>query len=331
MFGIWYMIYLVFFVKYTWTLEVTSNINNYTISLYAEKIYNSSEYECNKQVCTIKELSPFKYKITLSSPTYKDIIEEVSLKWKKVNKITAKFEKDTKLTEVVEKPEYKEWTLSTKELAEKKVEEIKLKKESNYLANLGNLWIFYFRNNWKTLDLYRTFEWKEKKLWNFPYASLEDISILKIENKTDKIFFSLKDNKYIYNLELSKVDEIKLVPKVNYVKEWDFITNYQIVTDLGTYNYDELNKDLKYFYLFKDYVFTKDSYIWVIYKDEPGKFKNFNLENNNKNLIIKYNPTTLKREVLLESDMEITKIVKDNSNKIFFYDKSWKKYELENY
>lgn len=330
-FGLGYGFYLVFFVKYTWTLEITSNLEKYTVSLYAEKMYTTNDYECNKKICTIKEISPFNYKVTLSSPTYKDVETTISLKWKKINKINATFTKDTKLTEVKEIPEIREWTLSTKELAEKKIEEIKLKKESNYIANLWNLGIFYFKTSGKNLDLYRTFDWKEYKLWTFNYAAFEEINIMKIENKNDKIFFSLKDNKYIYNLELSKVDEIKLVPNVKYVKEWDFITNYQIITDVWTYTYNELSKELKYFYLFKDYVYVKDTYIWVIYKDEIKKFKNFWIENTKKNIIINYNPSTLKRDVILETEMEIVKIIKNNEWKIYFYDNKWKKYELENY
>ncbi|NDK08182.1 hypothetical protein EOM39_02950 [Candidatus Gracilibacteria bacterium] len=330
-FGIGYGFYLVFFVKYTGTLEITSNLEKYTVSLYAEKMYTTNDYECNKKICTIKEISPFNYKVTLSSPTYKDVETTISLKGKKINKINATFTKDTKLTEVKEIPEIREGTLSTKELAEKKIEEIRLKKESNYIANLGNLGIFYFKASGKNLDLYRTFDGKEKKLGTFNYAPFEEINIMKIENKNDKIFFSLKDNKYIYNLELSKVDEIKLVPNVKYVKEGDFITNYQIITDVGTYTYNELSKELKYFYLFKDYVYVKNTYIGVIYKDEIKKFKNFGIENTKKNIIINYNPSTLKREVILETEMEIVKIIKNNEGKIYFYDNKGKKYELENY
>lgn len=330
-FWLWYGFYLVFFVKYTWTLEISSNISNYSVSIYAKKIYKTFDYDCFEKKCTIKDISPFDYTITLTSPTYKEIKDELSLKWKKINIINVNFIKNTKLTQVKEVSEIKEWILSTKELADKRIEEIKLKKESNYIANLWALWFFYFKNSWNNLDLYRSFEWKETKLWTFPNSEFEDIQIMKIYDKTDKIFFSLKDRKYIYNLDLSKIDELKLVPKVKYVKSWDFLTNYLIVTDLWAYTYDELTKELKYFYLFKDFVYLKDAYIWVIYKDETSKFKNFSLKDNKKNLIINYNPSTQIREVILETDMEIEKIVNDKDWKIYFYDKSWKKYELENY
>lgn len=330
-FGLGYGFYLVFFVKYTWTLEITSNITNYNVSLYAKKIYTTTDYDCKTKICTLKEISPFDYTVTLSSPSYKDIEQEVSLKWKKVNKIKASFIKDTKLTPVKEIKEVIEENLSTKELAEKKIEEIKLKKESNYIKKLGKLWFFYFRTVWKNLDLYRSFEWKETKLWSFPKVEQDQIDVYEIQGKTDKILFSLKDRKYIYNLELSKVDEFKLAPKIKYIKPWDFLTNYLIVTDIGTYTYDELSKELKYFYLFKDFVYTKDSYVWVIFNDETSKFKNFSLTDNKKNVIINYNPSTLNRELILETEMAVDKIIIEKDNKIYFYNDKWNKYELENY
>ncbi len=330
-FGLWYGFYLVYFVKYTWTLEITSNINNYNVSLNAKKVYNTTDYDCKTKICTLKDISPFNYTVTITSPTYKEIVQEISLKWKKINKIKVTFLKDTKLTPIKEKKDITEWTLSTKQLAEKKIEEIKLKKESNYIKNLWKLWFFYFRNNWKNLDLFRSFEWKETKLWSFPKVNYDQIEIYLIEDKTDKIFFSLSDRKYIYNLDIKKIDELKLVPKVKYIKQGDFLTNYLIITDVWTYTYDELSKELKYFYLFKDFVYSKDSYIWVIYKDETNKFKNFSIENNKKNLVISYNPSTLERNVLLETEIDIEKIIIDKTNKIYFYDKSWSKYELENF
>lgn len=330
-FGLWYGFYLVFFVKYTWTLEINSNINSYKVSLYAKSIYKTFDFDCKGKKCTLKDISPFDYSITLTSPTYKEIKQDLSLKGEKVNSIKADFIKDTKLTQIKEKAEITEWTLSTKELAQEKIEELKLKKESNYIANLWNLWFFYFKASWKNLDFFRNFEWKEKKLWTFPKVDFWDIWVMKIYNKSDKILFSLKDRKYIYNLELAKIDEFKLGPKVRYIKEWDFLTNYLIVTDIWTYTYDENSKDLKYFYLFKDYVNIKDAYIWVIYKEETSKFSNFSLKNNGKNLIINYNPTSQDRKVILETEMDIDKIIKDTNWKIYFYDKSWNKYELENY
>lgn len=330
-FGFWYLFYLIFFVKYTGTLEITSNIDNYNVELYAKKVYTTSTFNCKEKVCTLKEISPFDYTITLSSPAYKEIKQDLSLKWKKINSIKATFVKDTKLTPSTEKKESSEASKTTKELAEEKIAEIRLKKESNYIKNLWELWYFYFKTVGNNLDFYRSFEWKETKLWTFPKVEHDQIDVFEIYDKTDKILFSLKDRKYIYNLALSKVDEFKLAPKIKYIKVGDFLTNYLIVTDVWTYTYDELNKELKYFYLFKDFVYIKDGYVWVIYKDEIAKFKNFSIKNNNKNIIINYNPTTLYREVILETDMEIQKIIMEKDEKIYFFDKLWNRYQLENY
>lgn len=329
--GFWYLFYLIFFVQYTWTLEITSNIDNYSVELYATKVYQTFNYECKEKKCTITDLSPFTYDVTITSPSYKEIKQELSLKWKTTNYIKANFEKDTKLTEINEVKETNINTEITKETTEEKIANIKLKKETDYTVDLWILWFFYFKTNWNNLELFKKWESKDTKLWTFPKVDKKDIQIFEINGNTDKILISLKDRKYIYNLKLLKIDEFKLAPKIKYIKVGNLETNYLIVTDVWTYTYDELSKELIYFYLFKDFVYLKDAYIWVIYKDEKNKFTNFSLKDNNKNLIIKYNPSTKNREIILESDMEITKIIQEWENKIYFYDNTWKKYELENY
>jgi len=331
MFGLWYWFYLVFFVQYIWTLEITSNIDNYSVELYAKKVYQTFNYECKKKKCVIQDISPFNYDITLTSPSYKEIKQELSLKWKTTNYINANFEKDTKLTKISEVKETNKDTEITKKTTEEKIANIKLKKETYYTVDLWNLWFFYFKTSWNNLELFKKWESKDAKLWTFPKTDKKDIQIFEINGNTDKILINLKDKKYIYNLKLLKIDEFKLVPKIKYIKVGNLETNYLIVTDVWTYTYNELSKELIYFYLFRDFVYLKDAYIWVIYKDEKNKFANFSLKNNNKNLIIKYKHSTKNREIILENDMEITKITKEQTGKIYFYDNAWKKYELENY
>ncbi len=330
MFGLWYWFYLIFFVKYTWILEITSNIDNYSVELYAKKVYQTFNFECKEKVCTIPDLSPFDYEITVTSPSYKNINHELSLKWKKTNHLNAVFEKDTKLTEIEIKKIVSD-IKTTKDLAQEKIELIKLKREADYTINLWNLWFFYFKTNWNNLELYKKWEKKDTKLWTFQKVDKKDIQILKIDGDINKILISLKNRSYIYNLKLQKISEFKFVPKIKYIKINISKSDYIIITNIWAYTYNELSKELQYFYLFKDFVYFKDFYIWVIYKDEKNKFTNFSLKDNNKNLIIKYTPSTKNREIILESDMEITKIIHEWENKIYFYDNAWKKYELENY
>jgi hypothetical protein len=329
--GFWYLFYLIFFVQYTWTLEITSNIDNYSVELYAKKVYQTFNYDCKEKKCVIADLSPFNYDVTITSPSYKEIKQELILKWKKTNYIKTDFVKDTKLTEIANVKETNKNTEITKESTLEKIATIKIKKETDYTIDLWQLWFFYFKTNWNNLELFKKWENKDAKLWTFPKVDKKDIQIFEINGNTDKILISLKDRKYIYNLKLLKIDEFKLVPKIKYIKVGNLETNYLIITDVWTYTYDELSKELIYFYLFKDFVYLKDAYIWIINKDEKSKFTNFSLKDNKKNLIIKYNPSTKNREIILETDIEISKIIQEWENKIYFYNNTWKKYELENY
>lgn len=325
-----YLFYLVFFVTYTWTLEINSNIESYSVKLYAKKIAQTYNYECTTKKCSLNEISPFDYNVTISSPTYKDYISEINIRWKTTNSLDVNLIKDTKLSYVDTKiEETSTWTISQEQI-NTKVDELQLKKWTNYFVALDNLGYFYSKLNWNNLDFYRNVNWLEIKLWKFPKVSDDLIEVMQVFWNEKMILIKLWDDKYLYNLESSKVDNFKLVPKLKYIKAWDNFDNYLLVTDVWVFKISATDRIPKYFYLFKDFVYSSWSYIWVIYKDEKEKFNNFSLKNNNKNVIIKYNSYDLQRKVILETELDISKIVNEWES-IYFYDNVWKKYKLENY
>lgn len=328
----WYLFYIIFFVTYTWTLEINSNVENFSVKLYAKKIAKTYNYQCKTKTCSINEISPFDYNVTFSSPTYKDIITELSVKWRKINSLNANFVFDTKLNFVEEKSENTK--ISTGELNQNEIntqiDELKLKKWAYFFINIESLWYFYFMENKNELDFYNSLNWKETKLATFPKISNNEIWIYEVFWAKNKILISLWENKYLYNLESLRIHTFKLKPKLKYIKTWESKWSYLIVSDIWVYTYNESDNIPKYFYLFKDFVYSSWTYIWVIYRDETDKFNNFSLTNNEKNLIIKYNPQDLKRRVIIETPIDIDKIVLA-WNDIFFYDKTDRKYKLENY
>ena len=324
LFLVW--LYFVFFVEFTWTLQITSNIESYHVNLFSKKLFKNFEYECDKKVCTIENLSPFDYTITLSAPTYKDIVNDLKIYWKQVNKMNLDFQKDTKLVEMnsIENTSTNSWVIDT-------TLENDLKDNSYYYKKLDWVWYFYFKENNSNIVLYSNINSKEKALGTFKKVNKEEINIFFVDSSKNKILISLSENKFIYNLDLSSTVEFILKPQINYVKMWDNLASYLVVTNLWTYIYDEVSNTITYFYLFKDFVYLDDNYIGVIYKEERDKMKNFSIPDSWKNVIINYNPHSLDRKVILETDLIVKKIVIENKNKVFFYDDSWKKYELENY
>lgn len=328
--GFGYLFYLIFFVSYTWTFEITSNVDNYSVKMYAKKIAQTYNYECKMNPCKLDNISPFDYNVTISSPTYKDYVSEIVIKGKTINTLKADLVKDTKLSYIESNNENTSTWEIMKDQIDAKVDDLKLKKWTNYFINLVKLGYFYIKTNWNSLDVYRNINWKENKLGNFPKVWDNDMQILPIYGNTSNILISLWIDKYIYNLDTSKIINFKLSPKLNYIKIWSSFDNYLLVTDLWTFTYNYGDTIPKFFYLFKDFVYSSWSYIWVIYKDEKDKFSNFSLKNNNKNVIIKYNSIDLQRKIILETDLNVAKIVYE-WEEIYFYDSEGKRYKLENY
>ena len=80
--------------------------------------------------------------------------------------------------------------------------------------------------------------------------------------------------------------------------------------------------------LFKDFVYTEDGYIWVIYTDEKKKLQNFGLENKKSNLIMRYNPQSKEKEILYETSIDIDRIYLQDGG--INFESEGKRYELEN-
>lgn len=315
-----YWIYVIFFVEYIWELEINSNLKDYKVTLYAKNIFTKYNYDCEDKICIINKLSPFDYEATFSKENYKTITENIKIVWKKKNKISINFIKDTNIIQ----------TQDATNLTNNENSIENYKKWYLYFKKLVWLWDFYFKENWANLDFYRNNNEIEEKLFSFAKNENNNINILQIYWSDSKIFLSYWDKKFIYSLDSWSIIDFKLAPNVNYVKLWDQSHIYQIITDLWTYIFDENLKETSYFYLFKDYISLENNILWLIFKDEKNKFDNFWIKYNNKNIIINYNLSSLDRSVIFETDLNIDKFLKEN-DKIYIYDTNWKKYELKNY
>ena len=112
------------------------------------------------------------------------------------------------------------------------------------------------------------------------------------------IFIVFWDKKYLYSLS-SKTDiEVLLNIGVNYVKKAASNSSFHFVTEKWSFIYDRNRETLEYFSYFDDFVYYNDEYIWVIKKEDKRRLKNLWLDDENDNLIVKYNPGTKEKKVL---------------------------------
>jgi len=322
-------LYLYFFVFYTWSLTIKTNTNWYSVSLYSNNIKKALKYSCEKNICTFNDIPPLTYSLDVSKEWYKNFRETITVHRRENKSLNLFLEKEVVFKKVLEEKS-STWNIRNINISNK-IQELKdnLEIKNSYLNfDLKELWNFYFIASLDKLTLYRKLWTVKTRLYDFEKISKDKIDILQIYGTKKEILISIWDDKYIYDLNYWKTTKFILVPKVSYVKKNNNI--YSLVTKKGTFLYDNITAKIEYFYFFKDFVYFDDSsYIWVVYLDDKERLKNYNLESEWKNLIVKYDYKTKERKILQKTSIKIVKIIKEKTW-IYIFDNEGNKYLIEN-
>lgn len=328
---LWFYAY--FFVYNTWNLIIRANIDNYKLEL-SNSNFDKIEYVCENKECSIKNIAPLEFSVLWLSNWFNDINTSIKILKNYDNLLEISFDKKVIVKEKIEKIdindiEIKKTSISNKKSIENFKNIRKVKKSYAYF-DLWDLGYFYFIEEIDKLVLYRMYKDLDKRLFDINKVSSWELFIKKVESDNKVVFLWTNSIKYIYDLENAKYKTFNLKTKVNYIKKWLDSKRFLINTILWTFVYDSSKNTTDYFSLFKDFIyFWDDSYIWIIYKDEKQKFKNFNLDYENKNFIVYYNFISKEIKVLHKTDIDIYKITFEN-NLVYIYDKSWDKFEIRN-
>ena len=188
--------------------------------------------------------------------------------------------------------------------------------ENSSYAYFTQLWILYLYKNSTT-----------QQLWDFQFNETDDLDFQLIA-ETKYVYFQIGEKKYLYDLDSWIIVLFDLWVDISYIKQWNNSRQLIFVTSVGSYIYDISSNSFDYFYVFKDFVYLEDSYIWVIYTDEIQKIENFDLEASSSNLIIRYNPFTKEKQVLYETTLDIDRIYLQED--VIIFESEGKMYELEN-
>ncbi len=199
----------------------------------------------------------------------------------------------------------------------------KLKENLEYYKVI-EVWknIFYFKKNNDKLDLFKG-DLFVSKFENYSKNNLDILSIYSSDNFLLKIW----NNYYIYDLSKNNILKLDLFVDIEYVKQYN--NKYIINTNKWSYVYDIKTKILDYFTFFEDFVYYKNSYIWIISKEDNIRKNNLWLEWLNKNSIYLYNPKTKEKNILYQTSISLEKIYY-SWDEIFFEDDNGKVYKLEN-
>lgn len=325
---IFYFFYY-FFILHKWNLTISSNVSNYQVELYNEKLNTNFASDCKSKKCELIDLAPFSYKITIKKEWYKDIISNIEVLKNTTINLDINLEKQLQIKQVSNNQDNTNKTQKQSEQLNKFRDIAFLQKTYKYF-DLQDLWYFYFiKNKDNSLTLFNKKNNIDVKIYSFNNIIEGDLDIQKISMISNQIIILYWDDKYIYDIESWKITKIFFPQNINYVKkDWE---NYYFVNDKWTFVYNINNLKIEYFYIFKDFInYDTNNYLWVIYKDETDKIKNYNLSwYEGENLIIKYNFQTKNLKVLQSTLQDISKITKEDGN-IYFYDNSWNKYLVNN-
>jgi hypothetical protein len=207
-----------------------------------------------------------------------------------------------------------------------KIEELKNKNNSYKSFELDSLWLFYFNElDNEKLWLFHS----EKKLWKYEKVEKIDLDIKETIANNDYIYIRIWKDKYLYNLKTNNIVDIDLKLEVEYIKSWQNSKEFLFKTNVWTFVYLLDKNKFDYFNLFTDFIYYNNWYLWIIKKDDEVRFKNFNLDYINKDLIIYHDLKTKERKIIYQTELDLNKIYKQNT-KIYFEDIEWGEYELEN-
>ena len=312
------LFYIYFFLYYTATLVVDTNIESYKVSLFSKKTAQSFEYSCWEKRCTLLDIPPFEYNMTLSSTGYKDEVQTFTLKARKTQEVFLTMEKQVRFEKV------EEVKTGTGLTAQEKIEALRKQKSSYALFPLMSGKEIQIEDLWWELVLI----YEGKELFRFEKIDPTQIEIQEID-QTDSIYIKAAQTQGILDSKAYSFTSLEFIPKIFYIKWGSTSQELIFISDKGAFTYNKNTKIFTYFYAFLDYIPLEKEYIGLIYADEDQKKKNYNLQEEKENLIIRYNPDSKERKILYRTNLKIEKIYKKGEQ--IFFETNEGKYELENF
>lgn len=113
-----------FFVYYTSTLIIDSNVTDYKVELFSKSTAQKRSTDCKQERCTLTDVSPFQYNISISKPEYETQVIPMKVRARKKEELYIKLEKKVRLE-----------SLQLEKIAETPKEKIqRLREQNRYYA-----------------------------------------------------------------------------------------------------------------------------------------------------------------------------------------------------
>ena len=319
---IWALVltYLYFFVYYTATIYVNSNVWGYEVEFFSKSTAQKRRESCPEEECIITDVSPFEYNITISKEGYENKLMSIDV---------APRRKETLFIELTKKVVLEPLpSLQVIETPKEKIERIR--EENRYYLSFqlqDGRKLRFKESAEENLEMIYQSPDNIQSIQEFPKLSTESILADEISWSPD-IFLSIWEESYIFDTQAWRLIELDFKIDIFYIKSWASEGEYIIITEKWAFLYDTRSRNPEFQYLFRDYLYHKDSLIWVVYGDEEQKKKNLSLTEDG-NLIIKYSPSDKTKKILYRTSENIERLEwKENQIIITIDDQE---YELSNY
>ncbi|MDA9129132.1 hypothetical protein N9J72_01500 [Candidatus Gracilibacteria bacterium] len=312
--------YLYFFVYYTATLTVNSNVPEYSVELFSKSTAQKRVVDCPEEICIINEVSPFEYNVSILKDDYESQNLNITVKARRPESLFLELEKKVSLSQIS--------SLSIQETNQERIQRLRAENRSYARFDLGNNTLISFREEGNRLEMLFEKGGEIKLISDFLKVPENSIGADSISS-SDSVFLGIGENSYIFDTTNGKLFQLDFQIDIFYIKAGSQPGEYLIITEKGAFLYNSISGESEFQYLFRDYVYSENEIIGIIFKDEEQKKQNFDLEEESENLIMKYNPQDKTRKILYRTNQAIERIVKQQEKIILTI--QGEKFELENY
>ncbi len=328
-----YWIYQYFFIQNTYSFEISTNSEDYSVTLSHPKLPNNIIITCNEKKCNSPEIPAFSYSATVTAESYKNLNFKVNYP-EDINK-SFHFDllKDTKLVShtddtssiTIPDPSDLEWKIhNKKESIQDKIVRLKIEKKSFFSQIDKNIWQIAFLEEWKNTALYI----KNKKVANIELSKSDNISIIPIINEPEKLIISGYNKHFLWNNLVQELSSLEIELPIIYAKKYH--SGLHLVTENWSFIQSDKKSDFTYFSYFEDFIELNNNFIGIIHKDDSRRKNNLNLTEYSGDIILLYNPKESIKKVLLTPSKNITKIFLSDK-RILLEDSEKSIFELKNY
>lgn len=292
--------YLFFFVYYTWSLTINSNVDNYRVELYSPGTTQKWIHECSDFVCEIYDVSPFDYNVSIIKADYKTKVFSYKVRPRGQENVVVQLEKQVQLDTVI-------WE-NIAETAQEKIQRIR--DENLYYAKFTIAdRVLRFKQEDGELLLQYVVNGEVKDISKFKTIQKEDINITEIYSSNNFAIELWNDN-YIFDTNYYRIQKLPEIKELAYIKYDLIIKKYIVITSVWAFVYNIQDNNLDYQYQFKDYINMPGYMVWIIYADEEQKKQNFNISEQG-NVIIKYSQADKTRKVIYFTNNPINELYQD--------------------